>query len=676
MNNTKTHWGIILCLFVGIAPVFAQSKGVVAVLQNEEEISDPVKQCSLYLEIGNQYIEEWDIEAASQQYRLALQLARQIPSPLMEARSLSYLGAAHFNASDQDSAILFFQEAIKGISNDSSKELLEESSSIYFQLGIVYKVGFSDIKKALKYFILALKFAEKTQNTELIIEAYLGLAMVYYDFEYSKGDRYAKKGLELAKKHKNWGKVAEFQSLIGGAIANHKQMDELERGQQLLHQSIKYFKKNNDNFEAADNQLVLSRCFLLSENLDSATYYAQIGYRQFKELGYESALVSAALDLAEVYSRKRAYAKVISLLLPFLSSDQIKENPEISMLFYELLTKSYESLGDTKQALALYKTYKAASDSLLKKNQSEELSNLRVKFNANWLEKEQKILQQKNEALNALNTLYFWMGILLLSFFIAIVWAYRKVKRNNALIKNQKAALEQLNHTKDRLFGIIGHDLRSPLLSLSGIAQKFNYLLQKNRVEDIRKLGFVVESSLQQVKTLTDNLLNWSMIEQKQFPHHPETIKVAEIMEEVISVFQNAADAKKIELSLHIEKGLQLWVDYNALATILRNLVGNAIKFTHTRGRVTFSAIAQNAQIILKIQDTGIGISPERLSNLFQFRGMSKTGTSGERGSGFGLPLCKELMELNGGKISVESIENEGTTFFLIFPTSHATTPT
>ena len=278
---------------------------------------------------------------------------------------------------------------------------------------------------------------------------------------------------------------------------------------------------------------------------------------------------------------------------------------------------------------------------------------------------------------------WFITTVILASFSLLIIgfrWRINILKKNEkrleALIDERTKELQQknaelasLNRTKDRFFSIIAHDLRSPLVSLGGIAEKVNFLIKKNRHDEIQKIGDTVEEAVAHVHKLLDNLLNWAMVQGGRFPNHPTNIRAAEILEEVVGVYQNIAETKNIELNLDLTENPPLFCDRDALSTIVRNLLDNAIKFTPQAGKVHIGAFRKNSQTVIEVCDSGLGIAPEKIKYIFAATNDKvSTGTAGEKGTGLGLALCKELAEMNGGQIKVESKKGEGTTFFLIFP--------
>ncbi len=235
-------------------------------------------------------------------------------------------------------------------------------------------------------------------------------------------------------------------------------------------------------------------------------------------------------------------------------------------------------------------------------------------------------------------------------------------------ISKQNVMLKKLNADKDRFFSIIGHDLRGPLLSLRGISKKVNFLIRQNRMKEVYQLGESIEESTEQVTKLLDNLLNWALVQKGRFPHHPGSYKVHTIVQGMCEVYQTTADLKNITLRNLTNVDHHAFIDRNAMSTVVRNLIDNAMKFTDPSGEIKIESSIKENEILLRIVDSGKGISPEILDKIFEFSAdRKKIG----KGTGLGLVLCKELIEMNKGSISVESEIGEGTTFIIKMPRSH-----
>ncbi|HET6556638.1 MAG TPA: CHASE domain-containing protein [Prolixibacteraceae bacterium] len=243
-------------------------------------------------------------------------------------------------------------------------------------------------------------------------------------------------------------------------------------------------------------------------------------------------------------------------------------------------------------------------------------------------------------------------------------------KEDEAEISHKNEELENLNATKDKFFSIIAHDLRSPFNSLLGLTEMMVHDLPNLDKEQIQSLVEIIYKSTTNLYRLLENLLQWSQIQNDTIAFNPEAVALRRSVDESIEISREAANLKDIEMVAIVPAHLQVMADPNMLHTIVRNLLSNAIKFTHRGGKVSVVASTTgNDTVQISVKDTGIGISPTMIGNLFRLDvKTNRQGTEGESTSGLGLVLCKEFIEKHGGRIWVDSVVGEGSTFHFTLP--------
>ena len=243
-------------------------------------------------------------------------------------------------------------------------------------------------------------------------------------------------------------------------------------------------------------------------------------------------------------------------------------------------------------------------------------------------------------------------------------------------IEEQNIRLAELNATKDRFFGIIAHNLRGPV---GNWASSLGLLIDTyDRLDDVTKLELItsLKSSTDKTFHLLENLLIWSRIQRNIITYNPQNILFKEIIDENIEILKPAADLKNISLSVVIDEHLKTYCDAYMMNNVLRNLLGNAIKFTPQNGSVTVKVLSNNGFTELIISDTGIGIDPNILERLFKIeQNILSKGTKGETGSGLGLILCKEFIDRHKGTIFLQSKPGKGTTVTVKLPQNNFKTP-
>ena len=250
-------------------------------------------------------------------------------------------------------------------------------------------------------------------------------------------------------------------------------------------------------------------------------------------------------------------------------------------------------------------------------------------------------------------------------------------QRNAELkIQEQNKELIELNATKDKFFSIIAHDLKSPFSTMLGFSKLLIDNFEQYDKEKQKNFLGIINKDIQKTYRLLENLLLWSSTQRGKINYFPEKVKLNMLTVEIVELLKQTAVSKSITIKNEIAENIIINADQNMLLTILRNLISNAIKFTHKEGKIVISAhliSAENKQnfIEIAVKDSGVGIEKEKWANLFKIaENISTKGTEGESGTGLGLILCKEFVEKHGGKIWVESELNKGSTFIFTLKTN------
>jgi signal transduction histidine kinase len=235
-------------------------------------------------------------------------------------------------------------------------------------------------------------------------------------------------------------------------------------------------------------------------------------------------------------------------------------------------------------------------------------------------------------------------------------------------ISQQKKELQAINAEKDRFFSIIAHDLRSPFNSFLGLTRMMVDDIHSLDLQEIHEIAVILRNSASNVYGLLENLLEWASIKRGLAGFNPRSLLLLNLLENSLQATQEFATSKGIKIEFDVPNDLKLCADANMLASIFRNLISNALKFTNPGGVITVSAKDHsNGNVLIGIQDTGIGMSNEMVDHLFrQDRQTGRKGTDGEASSGLGLIICKDFVEQHEGKLWVESEEGKGSVFYLL----------
>ena len=243
-----------------------------------------------------------------------------------------------------------------------------------------------------------------------------------------------------------------------------------------------------------------------------------------------------------------------------------------------------------------------------------------------------------------------------------------RVKNHLQLRKHEREQVE-LNKTKDTLLSIISHDLKTPFFNIMGLGE----LLLENFAEydDNMKKELITNmvDAARSSHSLLDNLLGWIRMQTGKISYSPRDIKLRSTVDHLLELLNQQYSNKEIEVQNSVDSGYTVFADLNMLNTILRNLLSNAIKYTPRGGEIVIDAVAEPQYLTIRVKDTGIGIDPQKLEKLFSsVKPESIPGTEEEQGSGYGLMITRDFVEMNKGKISVESELNKGAIFIVKLP--------
>jgi signal transduction histidine kinase len=352
-------------------------------------------------------------------------------------------------------------------------------------------------------------------------------------------------------------------------------------------------------------------------------------------------------------------------------------NPERKRDAYEQLVKVHEAMGNYQQAYDYQNKYLHLRDSLINIETVTQMANMRADF-----EIEQKELEvtQMAEAKTLMTRIAILAGISLFMVGILLLIVYRDARRkktlNKALLEKQEAlseskkALEKASASKDRLFSIISHDLRGPMGTLSGLSQLLTEMLHNNQVAEAGELNDSISDTIRQIEFLLNNLLHWSINQQNIYEPRNETFDLIKLTQDILRMYDQTAKAKQINLALESPfERLKVQSDSNSWGTIIRNLINNALKFTHPNGFVIVKFSLSKNKVVLEVVDNGVGMSPQQIDCLFSFTGNQPGwGTNNEKGQGLGLSLVHDFVTISKGRIAVTSEPGKGSLFRVTIP--------
>ncbi len=226
--------------------------------------------------------------------------------------------------------------------------------------------------------------------------------------------------------------------------------------------------------------------------------------------------------------------------------------------------------------------------------------------------------------------------------------------------------LQSLNAVKDRMFSVIGHDLRSPLGSVKMTLEYLSETIEETSTEELKSTIDLLQKTTDEVFSLLENLLGWAKSQSGNLLIAKEPIDLMDLGYKVYLLNKGNLKFKNIDFKLDIQPGTYIFADLNTITAVFRNLLSNAVKFTPNGGTISLLAKEADDKILIEIRDSGVGIPPENLPKLFDStKHLTTFGTNRESGSGLGLTLCSDFVKKNDGEIWAESTVGKGTSFFL-----------
>jgi len=244
-----------------------------------------------------------------------------------------------------------------------------------------------------------------------------------------------------------------------------------------------------------------------------------------------------------------------------------------------------------------------------------------------------------------------------------------QIERLEAIAEERENEISQIVSTKNKFIAIIAHDLRGPFSSIMCALELLKLKLSRSNIEDVEKYVDIATDSANKSLHLLDDLLTWTISQNKKNNFRPTPINLRELISGELRGFSFASIQKRITLSRKIQDNFIIEADIQMIKTVVRNLISNAIKFTPNDGIITVGVTESRQCVQVSVKDSGIGISANDRKNLFNPERLHSTpGTNNETGVGLGLLLCKEFVEIHGGKIWIEEPGSIGSEFIFALP--------
>lgn len=662
---------LIQFMVAGLPAVQAQDSLLTAVQTANE---DSVK-IGLLIELADNYSRVDSNRLAGQYYREAITIATEADHLRYRAVALDKLGTLVRRTGLYDQSLAYHLQSMELAEKLDDKKLL---ASIYNHIGVVYRRK-TDDNLALNYHLRALRAGEEIGDTHIISYASNSIGIIYtYQKNYTEALGYFYRALHLAEQRDNPTGVAINLNCIAW-------VHELQKNYGT---AIEYYERSLGVNEKAGNLEGMAICYN-----DMGKLYRSMGQYKKSLDFYEKTLhihestgdlhhvVSNRINLGQVYADLGEYQRSLSELYNALDIAKQLGSKRLLMDCYEQLAETHQDLRQFESSLYYLKNYAAYRDSIYNEESSRQIAEFKTLFDTEKKEKENILLTAEKDALDAQvkrqRLTVFAVSAFLLFFTAISVYLFvirRKLLlyqekinlQNEQLIENEKK-LNEMIATKDKFFKIIAHDLRNHFNGLLGYSELLALTHREMNADERENMINDISDISKNTFSLLENLLVWSRSQTDNLPFSPKEYRLSRLVDATISAVQSLVKAKGLKLTSTVAKEIKVYADKEMLNTVLRNLISNAIKFSNQGGEIHIAAEQENGQVKIDVRDQGIGMSREKLDILFDITQKTSTlGTDKEKGTGLGLALCKEFVEINGGQIHVESEKGKGSVFTVV----------
>lgn len=484
----------------------------------------------------------------------------------------------------------------------------------------------------------------------------------------------------------------------GLTLAQHSDVGDRTRMRLIGNVGELFFFRQQYSRALHFDSLALALARRIHDPAAESHYLASLGsyHLHLKHLSEAKRLLTQALDISRREGAVRNQASQLELLaLYYIVTDQPARTDAVTREalrlaresgFLERVLDAYSILAaeaaehhDYRQAYEWNQRFVALNDTLNSRQTMHTLAATQANYeNQERLRRIQELTQQHELQVLRSRLLVGVVALLTVGLLVS-GYLYYKLRRNRAALARSHAALEKASGQlrsmavfKDKLYAIVAHDLRGPVMAFAGVTELINsYLAEKNEAE-LALLPGIVRDAADSLNRLLDNVLNWAVSQTGELSYRPEALPVATLLAECQALYQTAAKAGQQHITLAASADLRIWADHNMTRTILRNLLGNALKFTPAGGHVHLEATPDPADprmVLLSCTDTGAGMSTATVARLMSGPDLpSPTPTPRATGVGLGLALCRAFVHKHGGTLVIQSRPGVGTNVTVSLP--------
>jgi signal transduction histidine kinase len=636
------------------------------------------------------YFLENNFNESKKIFPLLYRCGYELNNPFLKASFYKTCSYYHDFLNQQDSAIFYIRSGLDILDTLPEKDLkhYDLQAKLYNALAMIYQEAElyePSIKTHLESIAIAENLNKKEQNntsvSKFLAWAYNDLATTYsYTKDTNKTYYYFEKAKNFSKYNASEYVHAIIELNYGVFLLNQRKTDSALH---IFLDAKKHLDVKNSATELSILQLNLSKVYIEKKDFEKAQQILLPTIDELARMGFPYYLAQAYIIQTDLYynwgKMDQALQSNTQLQDLITASNSIYLKKQCLLSFAQI----YEKLNKPKKAIDYLNQYVQLSDSLQDAETDERINNLDVFYTLKETQFKNKELEETNSMqemeleLNKRKTLLYLGAVLLLlisSLFIILIGRNNRKRLQESSQKAKKLQeatkeLTELVHTNNQLFGVLSHDLRGPISTLKSIIDMVNTMDLPE--EERKKLYHSMRISINSTYELMDNMLYWARARMQQTKFENKTIYLHQAVAQVIESVEGTLFTKDIQFINEIDPELNLYTCKDLIHIVIRNILTNAVKFTPRYGTIRIDTVMQNKQIILRISDTGRGMSQEIIEKIKTKKNIKPgQGTELETGSGFGLMVTAELLQKLNAELNFISELNQGTTVEISFPMS------
>lgn len=572
-----------------------------------------------------------------------------------------------YEGNNPSKALNYFEQVNK-IAIELDKPLLAANSD--YDLGFTHLL-LGNYEKSLQHYLQSARIYEKINDQKRLSNAYMSIGSLYFDNnDLKKAKDYYAQAEIIIKKLNDPVRLANLYNSLGNAYDKSKNYDS----------ALTYLQKANDIYSKQDDEfLVINSLSNLGltykhqgKTAEALEYLTRVKKMVVGKEMPKDLMAMIYNNLGATYSQARQYAAAKQAFDSSILFSKEANLSSVLMENYRNVSDMYASMNDHEQEAGYLRLYYNLKDSLFSADKKNELTQLDADYriekkNSELAKTEAEVVKRKSQ-----RNIFAIITIAAAALLAGLAFFYSRIRRKNVVlneqnetINKQNGELQTLNSVKDRLFSIISHDLRNPLVTL----QSYLTLTGNENLAPEKKEQYRLQTSnaVAQTSNMLDNLLAWANMQIKNTKASITPIDI----DELVSDTKSGAEAQANQKQVIIHEDLAITTvpgDYNILSIALRNLLTNAIKFSDKEGNIWINAEKKEGNILLSVKDEGVGMSAEQIKELQNHQQSSSTGTAGEKGTGLGLYLVQELLQKINARLEIKSEKGLGSTFSIVIP--------